>query len=201
MNPEQQSIIESLSKNYPKLITTYKPATWVAIQTLDVLLDGKLHPYLKSIYEYSDGLGLLDYCVLGCSNKKIMSLARDNDSFWAGYPELENRFISFMGTSACETFGYLVDVTDGSRPFGYNQNDRAEGGVLVISSSVEKFFQLFIQELERTIVTTNGKEQYGITTENWPMDLNFWFSHDEDLKVLYDKYKFPIPRWASDQTN
>jgi hypothetical protein len=124
-----------------------------------------------------------------------------NESFWAGYPELENHFISFMGTSACESFGYLVDVTDGSRPVGYIQTDRAEGGVLVISSSVEKFFQLFIRELERTIVTTNGKEQYGITTANWLMDLIFWFSHDQELKVLYDKYKFPIPRWADDQTN
>src|ERR1044072_7105727 len=116
MNHEQWAIIDSFAKNYPKLVKTYKHASWVAIQSVDVLLDVKLHPFLKRIYEHSDGFGILDYCLTGCANKKIMSIASDNESLWECYPKLEKRFVDFMGTSACESFGYLVEAIDGFNP-------------------------------------------------------------------------------------
>ena len=168
---------------YSSRIRLYPGTTMQFILRSEGHLPGSIVPELKDLYTFTNGASLLDYCLMGCKNRTLPDLAENTLSLWGLNHDLAGDFVGFIGTSSCQNFGYLLSISapTGSHPVACF--DHEEDRLLVISSSVGKFLEIFLDELEDTV--KNYPDPLYIVKENWPYDLGEWLRRDPELITLY----------------
>jgi hypothetical protein len=147
-------------------------------------LPGPFDEELLSFYQLSNGASLLDYCVAGCKNPRLVDLADHTLNLWAANDLLALDFIGFMTTSAGHEFGYLHDTASKGSHVVAVLPELSAGGLLPIASSVSRFFQGFVRKLEMT-VARNPDSLYIAEPLEWPFELREWLREDPDLQRRY----------------
>lgn len=149
---------------------------------------GKIPQDLRDFYKITNGASVLDYCMVGCKNTKLLDIAKNTLEIWDSKDELSCKFIGFITTSSAQNFGYLLEYEyKNSFPVAY-VDSLEEERIIVISSTVEMFLNAFFDEVQETISVS--PESLYIQRENWPVDLMYWFERDKDLLNLYKGGKF-----------
>jgi hypothetical protein len=147
-------------------------------------LPGPFDHQMLAFYGLSNGASLLDYCVAGCKNPRLIDVADHTLSLWAANDLLALDFIGFMTTSAGQEFGYLHDTESSGLHIVAVLPELSSGGVLPIASSVGRFFRSFVQKLATTIVT-KPDSLYIADPPAWPFKLDEWLCADPDLQRHY----------------
>jgi hypothetical protein len=123
---------------------------------------------LLEFLKYTNGASILDYCFMGFKNPRLgVDLDKFMLSFWSSQQHFAGEVMGFVTTSASETFGYLINITDseGRHPIVYTTYDEK---LYLIGSSFNSFMQTFIQDLVDTLKNTKEAIPMEIEKNNWP---------------------------------
>jgi hypothetical protein len=175
-----------------KSVVLFPPADVRRIYRSIGKLPGPFDETLLSFYRLSNGASLLDYCVAGCKNRRLVDVADHTLGLWATNSMLALDFVAFMTTSAGQEFGYLDETERNGSHVVAVLPDLSSQGVLPISSSINRFFQVVVEKLENTSVT-RPEALYINDPPSWPFELREWLDGDADLEARYragelDKY-------------
>lgn len=180
--------LENLATEHSS-ISLYESASIKLIARCEGNIVGSIAPELKEIYKKTNGASILDYCLVGCKNHKLLDIAKNLDELWVSNEMLADDFVGFITNSMGENFGYLrnVKTKNGSHPVAY-LHTLSSNGLIIIASSIGMFLNNFIDEVESTI--TNNPESLYIEHEGWQYNLNQLFINDPELLKLYQSGVF-----------
>ncbi len=187
--------ITELNFLYPNQIKVYKPVLNENIIMLNRYMPLELLPELASLYRTSDGLSILDYCFVGCTNKKIINIEDCCEGLWTQYPNLRTKFFPLIITSSGEYFGYSI-YNNNRSCIGYLSANKSSE-ILSITSSFLQFLLPFIEEIRITLEKSESKDEYYISRINWPVSLDFWFEKDQEIKRRYLSGEIKPPSWLN----
>ncbi|OJH37301.1 hypothetical protein [Cystobacter ferrugineus] len=169
-------------------VVLYPGAELRMIMRTEGNLPGYLDPELVSFCKFTNGMNVLDCCFAGCKNREIGDVANNTLNLWKANDLLAGCFVGFMRTSSGAHFGYLSDFpgSAGTHPVAVLRNVR-EPGVLVLTTSISKFLESLVDEVEWTL--EHDKKALRVAKEGWPMDLEYWLARDPALAELYKSGK------------
>lgn len=143
--------IQRLNSTYPNNIKLYAPVGDIKVfQQAEESLSVKVDNQLQQLYSFSNGLGCIDYCLYGFQNKEIGGFVDNVLDIWHANEDLEKKYVSFMGTSGGTDFGYLVN-DEGLIHQVVLIRDLIDGNYEVIASSLEEFFNRFLDKIETVL--------------------------------------------------
>jgi hypothetical protein len=172
-----------------KLVVLYPPADARLIARSTGSLPGPFDEELLSLYRLSNGASVLDYCIAGCKNRRLADIAEHTLGLWAANDLLALDFVGFMTTSAGQEFGYLHDTASGGTHVVGVLPELGAGGLLPIASSIGRFFENFIGNLEATIAA-HPSALYITEPPAWPLNLVDWLQTDPALCTRYRRGEF-----------
>lgn len=158
--------LTALQENYSDRVKLYKPATEESIARTESILKMEIHPFLKQLYRFSDGITIIDYCLVGINNKKINNFLNENRL------NAEEELI-FLGTSGKDEFAYSYHRENDDTKIFF-RDDYLEDWNL-ISESFDTFFDKFISKVEILLQNIS------------PMDVVMYFD-DESLSEDLSKW-------------
>jgi hypothetical protein len=148
-------------------------------------IPGRPDQHLTEFFEYSNGASLLDYCVVGCNNRRIADLEHVRNGIYVRDWQRDRPFIPFVVTSAGEFFGYLVSsdsIHDSSvHPVAYCGDPENDSPIL-ISSSVARFLLGLLDDVE--VQLSRDPSSVSVDLEGWPCVLEHWLVRDPELADL-----------------
>jgi hypothetical protein len=177
--------IHGLAATY-KSVRLYPPAPKkMAIRRFSAIL-GRPDQHLLELYAHTNGASLLDYCVVGCGNKRIADLTPVPDKVVVWDTKRARDFVPFIVTTSGEMFGYLVSskpIQDlPTHPVSYCA-DPGNDPPILIASTVLQFFHGFLDAVEDQL--GRDPEALGVNVEDWPCNLNYWKKRDPDILKYY----------------
>ncbi|SFF62758.1 SMI1/KNR4 family protein [Thermoflexibacter ruber] len=166
--------IKDLSLQYPHKVTLYPPADNALIKSYEKLLNVVFDEQLLQLYLFSNGISLMDYCISGFKNRKLIDFFNLNYSLWEGNLLLKEKFISFMITSKGDNFGLIYESNQKTYVVGYINNIYSQD-YLIVGNSIEDFFTKFLHKISY-ILSVNEKDNYieYIDDEFLPIDIRSW---------------------------
>ena len=179
--------LRNLACNH-KLVRLYGPADPKMVLRRFSRISGRPDEHLCSFYKHSNGASILDYCVLGCGNKRIGDIEPVRNLQYIHDWERHRSFIPFVATSAGECFGYLV-ASDSIRdqpvhPVSYCRDPESSGSPVLIASSVARFLEGLVADVEAQLA--RDPNSIAIDVPDWPLDLKHWHARDPELARFYE---------------
>ncbi len=177
--------INKIAKKYPESIELFHPVDFKMMLRCENRLTSSFDIQLKEFYSFSNGARIMDYSFAGCKNNKIADITEITLDTWAlSLPNITLNFQNFMKNSIGENFGLLEKTKDsnGNYVVAY-QREITSDNILIVSSSLEKFLDLFFDYIEDTLF--EDKNSLLINQKEWILDLDSWFEFDLELVRLY----------------
>ena len=146
--------IRTLSIKYPDKVSLYTPVSNEIIRSYEERLNVIFPKELYEIWRYSNGMGVLDYCINGVGNKRI------SDMFDSNYPiqkSEEHVFLDFMGTSGGQSF-YVKLAKDNVVKEVVISEDYLETSKMV-APNLEVFFDQFFFRVDQLIQEMSSNDQ------------------------------------------
>ncbi len=182
---EIYSRLHDLAAAY-KWVRTYPPAQPKMVIRRFSAITGRADQHLSDLYMHTNGASLLDYCVVGCGNKRIAELQPVRDKIAVHDWKRDRIFVPFVVTSGGQVFGYLVSSNrihdSATHPVSYCE-DPENDEPLLIASTVERFFHGFLDAVEDQL--RRDPESLFVEAGKWPLDLAYWKARDPDLARYY----------------
>lgn len=172
-----------------KPVVLYPPADARLIARSTGKLPGPFDEELLSLYRLSNGASVLDYCIAGCKNRRLADVAEHTIGLWAANDLLALDFVGFMTTSAGQEFGYLHDTASEGTHVVAVLPELGADGLLPLASTVGRFFENFVRNLEATIAA-HASALYINEPPAWPFELVDWLRTDPDLLARYQRGEF-----------
>lgn len=160
---------------------------------------GKFDSELFDFLKLTNGAKIFDYRILGFKSGR-MGVDMDKYCFdlWAINHRLAGRFVPFVATSTGENFGYLIDIFDelGRHPVVYYSSCE-EDHFYVVGSSFHPFMNTFLDDVQKTLDSSQGGFVIGIDDPEWPRTVSHWLDRDialrNDQNAIYRRLTTLMP--------
>jgi len=181
---EFASKLKDLARDHD-LIRTYPPADPKMVNRRFSHIPGRPDQNLMEFFQYSNGASLLDYCIVGCNNRRIADLEHVRNGVYVRDWQRDRPFIPFVVTSVGEFFGYLVSSDSihdlPVHPVAYCRDSENDPPIL-ISSSVALFLLGLLDDVELQL--RRDPSSVGVDLKGWPCVLEHWLARDPELADL-----------------
>lgn len=181
--------LDLLSKN--RNITLYRNPDTKKLYSGVGKVPGEFNKQLLDLLKYTNGAGIMDYCLLGFKNPRLgTSIDKFLMELWPSNNLLAGIFIGFMLDNIGGTFGYLFGNDCNfleSNPIAYSKNDEPDK-LYIIGSSFNSFFLNFLDDIVYTI-SENSEDDLLISVEieEWPTSVEHWLKRDNKLEDTHKK--------------